>query len=145
MRTVNQIRANINRASQAYVNAETNHFFGNTRYAPGEWSRFVASHQRNMKKLQAELYRAQAMQHPGRRARAVRKIQTAYRAHKARGTVPTLRAKLENLRRARDTGNRGNMVNIYNSMGNVWTRGGGINGANVMNNAQMIMFRAGLI
>jgi hypothetical protein len=56
-----------------------------------------------------------------------------------------LRKKLDNLRHARDTGNRGNMVNIYNSMGNVWTRGGGMNGANVMNNAQKIMFRARLI
>jgi len=60
-------------------------------------------------------------------------------------TIGVLRKKLDNLRHARDTGNRGNMVNIYNSMGNVWTRGGGMNGANVMNNAQKIMFRARLI
>ena len=56
-----------------------------------------------------------------------------------------LRAKLNNLRHARNTGNRGNMVNIYNSMGRNWEGAGGIHGANVMNNAQKIMFRAGLI
>lgn len=60
-------------------------------------------------------------------------------------TIEVLRAKLENLRHARDTGNRGNMVNIYNSMGNVWARGGGMKGANLMNNAQKIMWRARLI
>lgn len=60
-------------------------------------------------------------------------------------TIGVLRKKLENLRHARDTGNRGNMVNIYNSMGNAWTRGGGMNGANLMNNAQRIMWRARLI
>ena len=57
----------------------------------------------------------------------------------------TLRTKLENLRHARNTGNRGNMVNIYNSMSRKWEGSGGIHGANVMNNAQKIMFRAGLI
>lgn len=56
-----------------------------------------------------------------------------------------LRTKLENLRHARNTGNRGNMVNIYNSMSRKWEGSGGIHGANVMNNAQKIMFRAGLI
>lgn len=56
-----------------------------------------------------------------------------------------LRAKLANLRHARATGNRGNMVNIYNSMTNAWERAGGIHGANVMNNAQKIMWRSHLI
>ncbi len=57
----------------------------------------------------------------------------------------TLRAKLANLRAAQNSGNRGNMVNIYNSMGRAWEAAGGIHGANVMNNAQRVMFRAGLI
>jgi hypothetical protein len=56
-----------------------------------------------------------------------------------------LRAKLVKLRHANNTGNRGNMMNIYNSMGRNWEGAGGIHGANVMNNAQKIMFRAGLI
>jgi hypothetical protein len=53
-----------------------------------------------------------------------------------------LKTKLNNLRRQT---NRGAMVNIYNSMGRNWAKAGGIVGANVMNNAQKIMFRAGLI
>lgn len=60
-------------------------------------------------------------------------------------TVSVLRSKLEKLRHARNTGNRGNMVNIYNSMLNARARGGGRHGANVMNNAQLIMWRAHLI
>lgn len=145
MRTAAEINANMKQRLRQYFNAETNYFYGNARYAPGEWRRFVANHERNLKKLQAELYRAQAMQHPGRRTRAARKIQSAYRAHRTGSTVAALRAKLANLRHARDTGNRGNMANIYRSMNNVWSRGGGMNGANLMNNAQNIMFRAGLI
>ena len=61
------------------------------------------------------------------------------------GISNRLRQQLARLRTARDSGNRGNMVNIYNSMGNNWMNAGGIHGANVMNNAQKIMFRAGLI
>jgi hypothetical protein len=60
-------------------------------------------------------------------------------------TMGMLRTKLENLRAARNADNRGKMVNIYSNMGNVWSRGGGIHGANVMNSAQKIMHRAGLI
>lgn len=56
--------------------------------------------------------------------------------------IGTLRTKLNNLR---SQDNRGAMVNIYNSMYNKWMEGGGVNGSNVMNNAQKIMFRAGLI
>ena len=61
------------------------------------------------------------------------------------GISNRLRQQLARLRTARDSGNRGNMVNIYNSMGTNWMNAGGIHGANVMNNAQKIMFRAGLI
>jgi len=53
-----------------------------------------------------------------------------------------LKTKLNNLRRQT---NRGAMVNIYNSMERKWKKAGGVYGANVMNNAQKIMFRAGLI
>ena len=53
-----------------------------------------------------------------------------------------LKTKLNNLRHQK---NRGAMVNIYNGMYKKWTAAGGIYGANVMNNAQKIMFRAGLI
>ena len=56
--------------------------------------------------------------------------------------MSTLRTKLNNLRRQT---NRGAMVNIYNSMYNKWMEAGGAHGANVLNNAQKIMFRAGLI
>jgi hypothetical protein len=61
------------------------------------------------------------------------------------GISNRLRQQLARLRNARDSGNRGNMVNIYNSMGRNWEEAGGIHGANVMNNAQKIMFRARLI
>lgn len=53
-----------------------------------------------------------------------------------------LKSKLNNLRRQT---NRGAMVNIYNSMERKWKKAGGVHGANVMNNAQKIMLRAGLI
>jgi hypothetical protein len=54
----------------------------------------------------------------------------------------TLRTKLNNLRRQT---NRGAMVNIYNSMYNKWMEGGGGNGANILNSAQLLMHRRGLI
>lgn len=53
-----------------------------------------------------------------------------------------LRTKLNNLRRQT---NRGAMVNIYNSMYNKWMEAGGVNGANVVNNAQKLMHRRGLV
>jgi len=145
MRNSSTIKANINKLMKELVNAETNYFFGNTRYAPGGWTRFKAQVNANMKKLQTELYRAQARQHPARRARAATVIQTRFRAHRAK-PMNNLRAQLNNLRAARDSGNRGNMVNIYNSMGSKWTSvPNGRAAASVMNNAQKIMFRAGLI
>jgi hypothetical protein len=61
------------------------------------------------------------------------------------GISNRLRQQLARLRVARDSGNRGNMVNIYNSMGRNWEEAGGIHGANIMNNAQKIMFRSRLI
>jgi len=87
----------------------------------------------------------------GLRGRGYRMAMARMRGNNASQVGPrermmgVLRAKLENLRHARNTGNRGNMVSIYSSMNNVWSSGGGINGANVMDNAQKIMFRAGLI
>jgi hypothetical protein len=57
----------------------------------------------------------------------------------------SLRRQLTRLRNARDSGNRGNMMNIYSNMENNWKRAGGIRGANVMNTAQVIMFRAKLL
>lgn len=78
--------------------------------------------------------------------RAVARVRGQTRTASPRRRVTnTLRAKLENLRAARNSGNRGNMVNIYNGMGRAWTAGGGIHGASVMNNAQRIMSRSGLI
>ena len=69
----------------------------------------------------------------------------AARTNVGNGISNRLRQQLARLRVARDSGNRGNMVNIYNSMGRNWEEAGGIHGANVMNNAQKIMFRARLI
>lgn len=57
----------------------------------------------------------------------------------------SLRQQLNRLRAAHAAGNRGNMVNIYYNMGRNWEKAGRTAGANVMNNAQMIMFRARLI
>jgi len=89
---------------------------------------------------------------PGLRGRGYRKAMARLRGRQAspprspRSRITaTLRAKLNNLRTARNSGNRGNMVNIYNGMGRAWERAGGIHGANVMHNAQMIMHRARLI
>lgn len=87
----------------------------------------------------------------GLRGRGYRMAMTRRRGGNASQVGPreritgVLRAKLNNLRHAHNTGNRGNMVNIYKSMGRNWEGAGGIHGANVMNNAQKIMFRAGLI
>ena len=53
-----------------------------------------------------------------------------------------LRTKLNNLRRQT---NRGAMVNIYNGMYNKWMAAGGTHGANILNSAQLLMHRRGLI
>jgi hypothetical protein len=53
-----------------------------------------------------------------------------------------LRTKLNNLRRQT---NRGAMVNIYNGMYNKWMAAGGSHGAKILNNAQLLMHRRGLI
>ena len=118
-----------------------------TMNMPANYKNVYRNQIRAIKQELARRWRAAAMakNEPRRQARAAKVIQSAYRKYKTGGTATTLRAKLEKLRHARNTGNRGNMVNIYNSMGNAWARGGGMNGANVMNNAQKIMFRAGLI
>lgn len=57
LRNPRQIQANINALDARYVNAETNFFFSNTRYAPGEWQRFVKSYEAERNKLQKELVR----------------------------------------------------------------------------------------
>lgn len=67
-------------------------------------------------------------------------------ARRRQALLNNLRAQLKKLRTARDAGNRGNMVNIYSSMGNKWTSvPNGRAAAAVMNNAQKIMFNAGLL
>ena len=53
-----------------------------------------------------------------------------------------LRTKLNNLRRQT---NRGAMVNIYNGMYTKWMNAGGSHGAKILNNAQLLMHRRGLI
>ena len=84
----------------------------------------------------------------GLRGRGYRMAMTRVRGNNASKVGPrerlmgTLRTKLNNLRRQT---NRGAMVNIYNSMYNKWMEGGGMNGATLMNNAQMLMHRRGLI
>lgn len=67
------------------------------------------------------------------------------RAATGNSITNTLREHLTRLRRARDGGNHANMRRIYNAMNRNWLAAGGMNGANVMNNAQRIMFRAKLI
>lgn len=67
------------------------------------------------------------------------------RAATGNSITNTLREHLTKLRRARDSGNNANMRRIYNAMNRNWLAAGGMNGANVMNNAQQIMFRSGLI
>jgi hypothetical protein len=131
---------------------------GNSRVAPptrAQWNNF--ERQRAMVVRRMWALQAKQRNEPRRPARAARLIQQKFRQARLRGRqaspprsprsriTATLRAKLNNLRAARNSGNRGNMVNIYNGMGRAWERAGGIHGANVMNNAQMIMHRARLI
>jgi len=84
----------------------------------------------------------------GLRGRGYRKTMARLRGNNASKVGPrerlmgTLRTKLNNLRRQT---NRGAMVNIYNSMYNKWMEGGGGNGANILNSAQLLMHRRGLI
>lgn len=172
LRTVNAVRAAMRNAANWEDEALG---FGNSHYAPptrNQWARherYKAMLERRLMALQA----AQRNQ-PRRPARAARVIQrkfkqafytpnnngTGLRGRGYRMTMArmrgnnatkvgarerlmgTLSTKLNNLRRQT---NRGAMVNIYNSMYNKWMAGGGANGANLMNNAQMIMHRRGLI
>lgn len=84
----------------------------------------------------------------GLRGRGYRMAMTRRRGGNAAQVGPRehitglLRAKLNNLRRQT---NRGAMVNIYNGMYNKWMNAGGIHGANILNNAQLLMHRRGLI
>jgi hypothetical protein len=148
---------------------------GNSRYAPptrNEWAeheRYKAMLGRRLLALQAA-----QRNRPRRPARAARLIQKKFKnvfytpnnngngirgrgyrmtMTRARGNNASqvgprehitrlLRSKLDNLRRQT---NRGAMVNIYNGMHNKWLEAGGINGANVMNTAQLLMHRRGLI
>ena len=75
-------------------------------------------------------------------ARARGRTASPSRSPKTRA-MNSLKAKFENLKTQR---NRGAMVNLYNSMSRNWRASGrGLNGANIMNRAQKIMHRAGLI
>jgi hypothetical protein len=172
MRTTNEVLNALRWANNWEVEALG---LGNSRYAPptrNQWAeheRYKAMLQRRLLALQAA-----QRNRPRRPARATRLIQKKFKnvfyAPNNNGTgirgrgyrmamartrgnnasqigprerlMGTLRSKLNNLRRQT---NRGAMVNIYNSMYNKWMEGGGIHGANVLNNAQKIMFRAGLI
>jgi hypothetical protein len=58
LRNPRQIQANINALDARYVNAETNYFFGNSRYAPGEWQRYVKGYEAAKNQLQKELVRS---------------------------------------------------------------------------------------
>ena len=148
---------------------------GNRYYAPptrNQWARLDRQRERLMRRLWA--IQASQRNRPRRPVRAARVIQKVFknmyyapnnngsglrgrgyrtamarvRGNNASQVGPRehithiLKTKLNNLRHQK---NRGAMVNIYNGMYKKWTAAGGIYGANVMNNAQKIMFRAGLI
>jgi hypothetical protein len=84
----------------------------------------------------------------GLRGRGYRKTMARMRGNNAANVGPreritgVLRTKLNNLRRQT---NRGAMVNIYNGMYNKWMAAGGSHGAKILNNAQLLMHRRGLI
>ena len=172
LRTVNAVRSAMRYANNWEDEALG---FGNSSYAPptrNQWAqheRYKAMLQRRLMALQAA-----QRNRPRRPARAARVIQKRFKnvfyapnnsgtglrgrgyrmaMARVRGNnasqvgprerlMSTLRSKLNNLRRQT---NRGAMVNIYNSMYNKWMEGGGMNGANIVNNAQMLMHRRGLI
>ena len=149
--------------------------FGNSRYAPPTRKQLENVRRRRVRLMHRLLaIQAAQRNRPRRPARAARVIQKKFKQvlytpnnngnglrgrgyrmamARRRGTNPanvgprerltrTLKAKLANLRRQT---NRGAMVNIYNGMYNKWMNGGGVHGANIMNNAQRIMSRARLI
>lgn len=114
---------------------------------PASYANFHRNQIRAIESELAKRWRAQAVarNEPRRRNHAARVIQERFRARR-QAPLNNLRTQLNKLRTARDTGNRGNMVNIYYSMGNKWTSvPNGRAAAAVMNNAQRIMSRAGLI
>lgn len=85
----------------------------------------------------------------GLRGRGYRKTMASLRGNNSASRMSpresltvVLKSKLNNLRRQT---NRGAMVNIYNGMYNKWMAAGGMNGTNILKNAQMIMHRRGLI
>jgi hypothetical protein len=92
-------------------------------------------------------WRARTMRPPSGRGNAggVTYRRIAAQTNVGNAISNSLRRQLTRLRNARDSGNRGNMMNIYSNMENNWKRAGGIRGANVMNTAQVIMFRAKLL
>jgi hypothetical protein len=136
--------------------------FGNRHYAPTtreQWNKLMR------RRLQLEAIQRNIPRRPARSARVIqRKFKKIYYApvnngvgihgrgyrkviKRLRGASPqnitrVLRSKLSNLQKQ---SNNGVKRNIYNSMHKKWIEAGGVNGANIMNNAQKIMFKAGLI
>jgi hypothetical protein len=172
MRTVNQVQRALEFAYNWENNALG---FGNSRAAPPSRQQWADhTRYKNMLTRRLWALQAAQRNRPRRPARAARVIQKKFKQvfytpnnngnglrgrgyrmamARRRGTNPanvgprerltrTLKAKLANLRRQT---NRGAMVNIYNGMYNKWMNGGGVHGANIMNNAQRIMSRARLI
>lgn len=131
-----------------------------TMNMPRNYRNFYNAQISAIKSELARRFRIQAMtrNEPRRRVRAAKVIQRAFKnmyyrksiaSARGRAASPStralisLKAKLANLKKMT---NRGAMVNVYNSMGTNWAAtGSSLNGATVMNNAQKIMYKAGLI
>lgn len=168
LRNPRQIQANINALDARYVNAETNFFFGNTRYAPGEWQRYVKGYEAAKNQLQKELVRSlkapraakiiqrkfkQMYYEPKNRSPGLqspirgRGYRRAAASVARRNMSPKTRAEAnlkDQLARMlsayRAKRNRGTLRNMFNTMQNTWRNTGySKKGKNYINAAQTIM------
>ena len=167
LRNPRQIMTAINTLNRAYANAETNMFYGNARYAPGEWQRFVTGYERNRNRLFKELtrslkapraakviqrkfkemYYSPSNKSPGKKSplrgrgyrRAVSSVKKSVMSPKSRAAA-NMRNKLGRLLRAYQMGQYNRLNNMYaNLQANFAATGRSENAKKIMNAAQMVM------
>lgn len=167
LRNPREIKAEINALNRAYINAETNFFFSNTRYASGEWRRFVNGYERNKNRLFKELekslkapraskiiqrkfkymyyephnkspYNPSPLRGRGYR-RAVSSVKKSVMSPKSRAKA-NLKNKLGRLLRAYQTGQYNRLNNMYANMRtNFNATGRSENAKRIINAANTIM------
>ena len=167
LRNPRQIMTAINALNQAYVNAETNLFYGNARYAPGEWQRFVNGYQRNRNSLFKELEKSLKAQRaakiiqrkfkqvyyepsnksPGKKSplrgrgyrRTMSSMKKSVMTPKTR-TKANIKNKLDRLLRTYQLGQYNRLNNMYANMQASWNATGrNKNMGQIMNAAQMVI------